>query len=146
MDIDTLISISIRLDVMLRLQPLYEPSFQHSPLFQKHPGHKYTTVEVGGSPYTHTRRRDSRSRWSNAHNSHVVFGLPWLCLHPPVINWNTHQITTWSTSCCKACLPHQLSPTSALQSTIPCEYQNFMEVFSTSHSTRLPPHRFWDCS
>ncbi|KAI2652199.1 Transposon Tf2-9 polyprotein [Labeo rohita] len=55
----------------------------------------------------------------------LILGYPWLHLHEPTISWARGTITHCS---------------------VPAEYQDLLEAFSTIKATELPPHRPGDCA
>ncbi|KAL0157255.1 hypothetical protein M9458_048501, partial [Cirrhinus mrigala] len=83
--------------------------------------------------------------------SPLILGFPWLDRHEPTISWASGIITRWSSRCLRSCL-HSAPPappgatTSSLNQTIPTEYQDLLEAFSTAKATELPPHRPGDCA
>ncbi|KAI2658160.1 Transposon Tf2-6 polyprotein [Labeo rohita] len=83
--------------------------------------------------------------------SPLILGFPWLDRHEPTISWANGIITRWSSRCLRSCL-HSAPPappgaiTSSLNQTIPTEYQDLLEAFSTAKATELPPHRPGDCA
>ncbi|KAL0177558.1 hypothetical protein M9458_026452, partial [Cirrhinus mrigala] len=83
--------------------------------------------------------------------SPLILGFPWLDRHEPTISWASGIITRWSSCCLRSCL-HSAPPappgatTSSLNQTIPTEYQDLLEAFSTAKATELPPHRPGDCT
>ncbi|KAI2644948.1 Transposon Tf2-6 polyprotein [Labeo rohita] len=83
--------------------------------------------------------------------SPLILDFPWLDRHEPTISWASGIITRWSSRCLRSCL-HSAPPalpsvtTSSLNQTIPVEYQDLLEAFSTAKATELPPHRPGDCA
>ncbi|KAL0173996.1 hypothetical protein M9458_029964, partial [Cirrhinus mrigala] len=83
--------------------------------------------------------------------SPLILGYPWLNLHEPTISWAGGTITHWSSYCQQHCIhpAPETPPKSATHppnSTIPTEYQDLLEAFSTIKATELPPHRTGDCA
>ncbi|KAI2664082.1 Transposon Tf2-6 polyprotein [Labeo rohita] len=83
--------------------------------------------------------------------SPLILGYPWLNLHEPTISWARGTITDWSPHCHKHCVtPAPQLPTkpssSPPSSSIPHEYHDLLEAFSTVRATELPPHRPGDCA
>ncbi|KAI2660308.1 Transposon Tf2-8 polyprotein [Labeo rohita] len=83
--------------------------------------------------------------------SPLILGYPWLNLHEPTISWAGGTITHWSSYCQQHCIhPAPVTPprstTHPPNSTIPIEYQDLLEAFSTIKATELPPHRPGDCA
>ncbi|KAL0175452.1 hypothetical protein M9458_027782, partial [Cirrhinus mrigala] len=83
--------------------------------------------------------------------SPIILGFPWLNRHEPTISWAGGIITHWSPYCQQHCIhPVPKTPPSAstppLDSTIPTEYHDLLEAFSTVKATELPPHRPGDCA
>ncbi|KAI2647066.1 Transposon Tf2-6 polyprotein [Labeo rohita] len=83
--------------------------------------------------------------------SPLILGFPWLNLHEPTISWARGVITHWSSNCQRSCLQSALkTPTNAITTpssqTIPAEYHDLLEAFSTVRATELPPHRPGDCA
>ncbi|KAI2646312.1 Transposon Tf2-6 polyprotein [Labeo rohita] len=81
----------------------------------------------------------------------LILGYPWLHLHEPVISWSAGAITHWSSQCKQHCPqptnPAAPTPVSAgPRDSIPAEYQDLLEAFSTTKATQLPPHRPGDCA
>ncbi|KAL0188522.1 hypothetical protein M9458_015621 [Cirrhinus mrigala] len=81
----------------------------------------------------------------------LILGYPWLNLHEPVISWSTGTITHWSAHCKQHC-PQSANPVASTpvsagpRDSIPAEYQDLLEAFSTTKATQLPPHRPGDCA
>ncbi|KAI2668070.1 Retrotransposon-derived protein PEG10 [Labeo rohita] len=83
--------------------------------------------------------------------SPLILGYPWLNRHEPTISWTGGRITHWSPYCHQHCmsLAPPTPPRSASLppcSTIPPEYHDLLEAFSTVKATELPPHRPGDCA
>ncbi|KAI2644234.1 Transposon Tf2-6 polyprotein [Labeo rohita] len=83
--------------------------------------------------------------------SPLILGYPWLNLHEPTISWARGIITDWSPLCHKRCVPPApQSPSKPSSpppsSSIPHEYHDLLEAFSTVRATELPPHRPGDCA
>ncbi|KAL0147695.1 hypothetical protein M9458_057004 [Cirrhinus mrigala] len=83
--------------------------------------------------------------------SPLILGYPWLNQHEPTISWAGGIITRWSPYCQQHCfhtVPEVIPrpTTTPLSSTIPTEYQDLLEAFSTIKATELPPHRPGDCA
>ncbi|KAI2650029.1 Transposon Tf2-6 polyprotein [Labeo rohita] len=83
--------------------------------------------------------------------SPLILGFPWLNLHEPTISWARGVITHWSSNCQRSCLQSApKTPTNAITTpssqTIPAEYHDLLEAFSTVRATELPPHRPGDCA
>ncbi|KAI2663199.1 Transposon Tf2-6 polyprotein [Labeo rohita] len=83
--------------------------------------------------------------------SPLILGFPWLNLHEPTISWARGVITHWSSNCQRSCLQSApKTPTNAIitpsNQTIPAEYHDLLEAFSTVRATELPPHRPGDCA
>ncbi|KAK3529898.1 hypothetical protein QTP86_007216 [Hemibagrus guttatus] len=91
----------------------------------------------------------------------VILGCPWLAKHQPNIRWISGSIDQWSDYCVQHCLqslpvrPPETallgsttieSPVSSTQANLPGEYQDYQDVFSQMATTKLPPHRPWDCA
>lgn len=83
----------------------------------------------------------------------VIFGLPWLRMHNPIIDWQSAKISSWSPQC----LSHSSrnvtlqvttikSPNVHLPIDIPPEYMAMIEVFNVVKAARFSPHRPWDCA
>ncbi|KAI2646606.1 Transposon Tf2-6 polyprotein [Labeo rohita] len=83
--------------------------------------------------------------------SPLILGFPWLNHHEPTISWARGVITHWSSRCQQSCLQSApKTPTDAITApsnqTIPAEYHDLLEAFSTVKATELPPHRPGDCA
>ncbi|KAI2662464.1 Retrotransposon-derived protein PEG10 [Labeo rohita] len=83
--------------------------------------------------------------------SPLILGFPWLNHHEPTISWARGVITHWSSYCQRSCLQSApKTPTNAIitpsNQTIPAEYHDLLEAFSTVKATELPPHRPGDCA
>ncbi|KAI2647134.1 Transposon Tf2-6 polyprotein [Labeo rohita] len=84
--------------------------------------------------------------------SPLILGFPWLDRHEPTIAWAKGAVINWSPHCQQSCIQPSLktpfcSTTSqSLNSTIPAEYHDLLEAFSTAKATELPPHRPGDCA
>ncbi|KAI2667005.1 Transposon Tf2-6 polyprotein [Labeo rohita] len=83
--------------------------------------------------------------------SPLILGFPWLNHHEPTISWARGVITHWSSNCQRSCLQSaSKTPTNAIitpsNQTIPAEYHDLLEAFSTVRDTELPPHRPGDCA
>ncbi|KAL0195002.1 hypothetical protein M9458_008574, partial [Cirrhinus mrigala] len=83
--------------------------------------------------------------------SPLILGYPWLNLHEPTISWAGGTITHWSSYCHQHCIhPAHVTPSRSTthppNSTIPIEYQDLLEAFSTIKATELPPPRPGDCA
>ncbi|KAI2657028.1 Transposon Tf2-6 polyprotein [Labeo rohita] len=83
--------------------------------------------------------------------SPLILGFPWLNHHEPTISWARGVITHWSSNCQRSCLQSaSKTPTNAIitpsNQTIPAEYHDLLEAFSTVRATELPPHRPGDCA
>ncbi|KAL0180319.1 hypothetical protein M9458_025761, partial [Cirrhinus mrigala] len=83
--------------------------------------------------------------------SPLILGFPWLNHHEPTISWARGVITHWSSNCQRSCLQSaSKTPTNAITTpsnqTIPAEYHDLLEAFSTVRATELPPHRPGDCA
>ncbi|KAL0199704.1 hypothetical protein M9458_002891, partial [Cirrhinus mrigala] len=81
----------------------------------------------------------------------LILGYPWLNQHEPVISWSSGTIAHWSPRCTQHHpQPNlQIAPTPAptrLRESIPAEYHDLLEAFSTIKATQLPPHRPGDCA
>ncbi|KAL0146514.1 hypothetical protein M9458_058145 [Cirrhinus mrigala] len=81
----------------------------------------------------------------------LILGYPWLNQHEPVISWSAGTIARWSPHCKQHhCQPtHLVIPTPVStrgRDSIPAEYQDLLEAFSTTKATQLPPHRPGDCA
>ncbi|KAL0204491.1 hypothetical protein M9458_002509, partial [Cirrhinus mrigala] len=81
----------------------------------------------------------------------LILGYPWLNQHEPVISWSAGTIARWSPHCKQHhCQPTHLAiptPVSTRgRDSIPAEYQDLLEAFSTTKATQLPPHRPGDCA
>ncbi|KAL0195339.1 hypothetical protein M9458_008911, partial [Cirrhinus mrigala] len=81
----------------------------------------------------------------------LILGYPWLNQHEPVISWSSGTITQWSSHCTQhhpqPDPPAAPTPASTkLQESIPAEYHDLLEAFSTTKATQLPPHRPGDCA
>ncbi|KAL0164214.1 hypothetical protein M9458_039967, partial [Cirrhinus mrigala] len=81
----------------------------------------------------------------------LILGYPWLHLHEPTISWARGTITHWSPYCQQHCFqsapqspPRPTTPSPC--SSVPAEYQDLLEAFSTIKATELPPHRPGDCA
>ncbi|KAI2655924.1 Transposon Tf2-9 polyprotein [Labeo rohita] len=81
----------------------------------------------------------------------LILGYPWLHLHEPTISWARGTITHWSPYCLQHCFqsapqspPRPTTPSPC--SSVPAEYQDLLEAFSTIKATELPPHRPGDCA
>lgn len=88
-------------------------------------------------------------------NHTVILGLPWLRRHNPHISWREGQITQWDPTCqnhCLARITRTPLPDSSLpvQNTekvsLPTEYADLAEAFSTRKASQLPAHRSVDCA
>ncbi|KAI2645046.1 Transposon Tf2-9 polyprotein [Labeo rohita] len=83
--------------------------------------------------------------------SPLILGFPWLDRHEPTIAWARGIVTKWSPYCQQACIQSPpKTPTCSTapfpNSTIPAEYHDLLEAFSTAKATELPPHRPGDCA
>ncbi|KAL0203651.1 hypothetical protein M9458_001669, partial [Cirrhinus mrigala] len=83
--------------------------------------------------------------------SPLILGYPWLNRHEPTISWTGGRITHWSPYCHQHCIsPAPPTPPRSASlppcSTIPPEYHDLLEAFSTVKATQLPPHRPGDCA
>ncbi|KAI2659133.1 Transposon Tf2-9 polyprotein [Labeo rohita] len=83
--------------------------------------------------------------------SPLILGYPWLNRHEPTISWARGVITHWSSHCLEHCIhpTPQTPPKPATPppcSSIPVEYQDLLEAFSTVKASELPPHRPGDCA
>ncbi|KAL0162053.1 hypothetical protein M9458_041449, partial [Cirrhinus mrigala] len=83
--------------------------------------------------------------------SPLILGYPWLNRHEPTISWARGVITHWSPHCLEHCIhpTPQTPPKPATPppcSSIPVEYQDLLEAFSTVKASELPPHRPGDCA
>ncbi|KAI2653719.1 Retrotransposon-derived protein PEG10 [Labeo rohita] len=85
----------------------------------------------------------------------VILGCPWLSVHDPVVSWHHGEITQWSQFChthclsttiTKSCLSTSVESPASKPLNIPSCYHEYLEVFSKTKATRLPPHRPWDCA
>ncbi|KAI2666700.1 Transposon Tf2-6 polyprotein [Labeo rohita] len=81
----------------------------------------------------------------------LILGYPWLNLHESIISWSAGAITHWSSHCKQHC-PQPANPATSTpvsagpRDSIPAEYQDLLEAFSTTKATQLPPHRPGDCA
>ncbi|KAL0173707.1 hypothetical protein M9458_029675, partial [Cirrhinus mrigala] len=83
--------------------------------------------------------------------SPLILGFPWLDRHEPTIAWARGVVTHWSSHCQQSCIqsPPKTPPcltTPSPNSTIPAEYHDLLEAFSTAKATELLPHRPGDCA
>ncbi|KAI2661634.1 Transposon Tf2-6 polyprotein [Labeo rohita] len=83
--------------------------------------------------------------------SPIILGFPWLNRHEPTISWAGGIITHWSPHCQQNCTPPApkappCADTPLHNSTIPMEYHDLLEAFSTVRASELPPHRPGDCA
>ncbi|KAK3557590.1 hypothetical protein QTP70_030520 [Hemibagrus guttatus] len=94
----------------------------------------------------------------------VVLGHPWLEQHDPILSWKTGEVLRWGVHCFKGCFPERPSPRlsrihevqvhatsveSPLENrsiTIPACYSRFSDLFCPKKTSKLPPHRPWDCA
>ncbi|KAL0175542.1 hypothetical protein M9458_027872, partial [Cirrhinus mrigala] len=81
----------------------------------------------------------------------LILGYPWLNQHEPVISWSSGTIAHWSPRCTQHLhQPNlQVAPTpepTRLRESIPVDYHDLLEAFSTTKATQLPPHRPGDCA
>ncbi|KAK3520536.1 hypothetical protein QTP70_025774 [Hemibagrus guttatus] len=91
----------------------------------------------------------------------VVLGRRWLAKHQPNIRWISGSIDQWSDYCLQHCLrslplrtPEMAllgsttieSPVSSTQANLPGEYQDYQDVFTQMATTKMLPHRPWDCA
>lgn len=79
---------------------------------------------------------------------HIIFGIPWLQLHDPIMSWNrcSDYKNCLESPCLSLNATTGKSPDNNIQIGMPTEYQDLMEVFSKKKVTGLPLNCEYDCN
>lgn len=84
----------------------------------------------------------------------IILLFSWMQQHDPQISWQDQDIPKWFKQCYHCCLnlPHTFTASTTVESpdfpvttVIPEIYWDYMEVFSKTKASDLPPHRPYDC-
>lgn len=72
----------------------------------------------------------------------LLLGLPWLCIHAPVIDWSSGEVIRWGKQCITSCMsvPHISSATQVSPSRLFLGSQLLMQTLQTSSARNRQNH------
>uniref|UniRef100_A0A8C5LLF5 ribonuclease H n=1 Tax=Leptobrachium leishanense TaxID=445787 RepID=A0A8C5LLF5_9ANUR len=76
----------------------------------------------------------------------LIFGLPWLRKNNPYIDWERGTLTlNLPKQKTSIDIPYNTSSTAIAATTLPEIYEEYSDVFQSTGTDTLPPHRVYDC-